>query len=223
MDGATELAATLARLGPFKALPAAELDRVTRKLVMHAARPGGIIFHAQDPAEMIWVVRDGLAVLLQQSSGGKSVALDLFQAGELIGCDCCLGEERYAYTAQAVTGVALIGLPCAAFRGWVKTQQAFAQRVLVDCGQRLRASRMMRSLGPEPVERRVVGTIALLAERFGTRLPLTRRAVGDLAGTTTETVIRVLSPLEKRRLLRSRRGLIEVPDLDALKKSLRQS
>ena len=60
----------------------------------------------------------------------------------------------------------------------------------------------------ETVEQRLCNFLFSLSVKFGTTLSLTREELGDLAGTTTETAIRVLSRLKAADIISSSRGKI---------------
>jgi len=47
------------------------------------------------------------------------------------------------------------------------------------------------------VEQRIASLLLMLASKLGTELPFTRQEIAEMAGTTTETAIRVLSRLAK--------------------------
>jgi CRP-like cAMP-binding protein len=62
----------------------------------------------------------------------------------------------------------------------------------------------------EPVEHRLCNFLFMLFIKFGTTLSLTREELAELAGTTTETAIRVLSRLKAGGIISSTRGRIVI-------------
>ena len=64
----------------------------------------------------------------------------------------------------------------------------------------------------ETVEHRLCNFLFMLFSKFGTTLLLTREELAELAGTTTETTIRVLSRLKTAGIISSRRGKIIILD-----------
>jgi CRP/FNR family transcriptional regulator len=83
-------------------------------------------------------------------------------------------------------------------------------------GQRLRvAHESIKSLAVEPVEPRLAATLLRLADRegrpsgMGVELPfhLTRQSLADMAGTTVETTIRVVSRWIRQGLVADDGGL----------------
>ncbi len=63
---------------------------------------------------------------------------------------------------------------------------------------------------------RVAARILAAASQFGRDVPLTRREIAEMAGTTVETAIRETRAFEKRGWIRLARGHIRVVDPDAL-------
>lgn len=72
-----------------------------------------------------------------------------------------------------------------------------------------------------PVAARIASVLLRLGEAFGATLPVTRRQVAELAGTTVETAIRVTNRLRRDQMLRMRRGEIVLRDPAGLRHRLR--
>ena len=82
-----------------------------------------------------------------------------------------------------------------------------ALRIISVLGERLRDTQgRLRDLAGERVEQRLAGTLLMLSSKLGTTLPFTRQEIADMAGTTTETAIRVMSRMKERGIIRSIRG-----------------
>ena len=75
----------------------------------------------------------------------------------------------------------------------------------------------LRDLAGERVEQRLARLLLMLSARLGTTLPFTRQEISDMAGTTTETTIRVLSQWKDRKIISSIRGQITIADETKLK------
>ncbi|MFC2003888.1 Crp/Fnr family transcriptional regulator, partial [Chloroflexota bacterium] len=79
------------------------------------------------------------------------------------------------------------------------------------------AQSRLKDLAGERVEQRLAQTLLMLSSRLGLTLPFTRQEIADMAGTTTETAIRILSRLKERKIIRSVRGKIIILDEAKLK------
>ena len=93
-------------------------------------------------------------------------------------------------------------------------------------GRRLRSAHdSVTSLAADPVETRLAATLLRLAERDGVRGPrglslpfhLTRQTLADMAGTTVETTIRVVTRWLKDGVLRNDGKRLVLPDIQALR------
>jgi CRP/FNR family transcriptional regulator len=96
-----------------------------------------------------------------------------------------------------------------------------ARRTLADLIERLtEAHEMMKSLAVERVERRIARQLLKLAQRLGVPdgaglrldLALSRQDLADMAGTTVETAIRVLSRWRAQGLVADRGGWLVITD-----------
>jgi CRP/FNR family transcriptional regulator len=88
--------------------------------------------------------------------------------------------------------------------------------LVASLSQRLRRSKETQSFDQEPVETRILHILVNLVEEFGNTIPLTRREIAEMAGTTVETCIRTFSRLEDEGLVSSTRGKITVKDTQVL-------
>jgi CRP-like cAMP-binding protein len=67
------------------------------------------------------------------------------------------------------------------------------------------------------VVQRIKRVLFHMAEKFGPRLNFTSVEIADLASTTTESVLRVLSDLRQKGIIEKRRGQIYVVKPEVLK------
>jgi len=86
-------------------------------------------------------------------------------------------------------------------------------RIINVLGERLRdAQNRLRDLAGERVEQRLASVLLMLSAKLGPILPFTRQELADMVGTTTETVIRIMSSLKDRRIIRTVRGKVTIID-----------
>jgi CRP/FNR family transcriptional regulator, nitrogen oxide reductase regulator len=93
-----------------------------------------------------------------------------------------------------------------------------ALKIIGVLGERLRdAQGRLRDFAGERVEQRLASVLLMLAAKIGPTLPFTRQEIADMAGTTTETAIRVMSILKDRNIIRSTRGKVTIIDEQKLR------
>jgi len=104
------------------------------------------------------------------------------------------------------------------FLAFLSNRPEVALRIVSILGGRLRdAQGRLRDLAGERVEQRLARTLLMLSGKLGPALPFTRQEIADMAGTTTETAIRVMSRLKDGGIIRSVRGRTLVIDEDKLR------
>ena len=80
-------------------------------------------------------------------------------------------------------------------------------------GGRLReAQNRLSDFAGERVEQRIARILLMLHAKIGPVLPFTKQEVADMAGTTVETAIRVISRLKSAGIIRSGRGKMTIID-----------
>lgn len=200
----------LAQVNPFQALPSSELDRLVTLAKEKNYGKGETIYAEGDPADSVWILRDGRVQIFKYTSEGRPLAIESLGSKELFGTLCRLGGNGRTYPCTAVAAT-----PCKAIRILDRTFLDFYNRypaivmgVCSLCSQRLNAIQGLSCLGQEPVEKRIANILLQLQKAHGNTLPFTKREVAELAGTTVETTIRTVSTFSKKGWVSSARGKI---------------
>ena len=187
-----------------------------------------VIFHEGDPATNLHVIVSGQVALRITTPAGDSATLDILGAGDMFGELALLPPAgRRSATAQALTPTNTIAVDVDEFTRLRTEEPAVAAgllTLLVERNRRLNG-RLIEALYV-PVEIRLIRRLLDLTDRFGTKasghaVTLSQDDLAGLAGTTRETVNRVLAHLAGEELLRVSRGRIELLDLLALERKAR--
>jgi len=121
--------------------------------------------------------------------------------------------KPYPASAQVVADTKILGIKKKDFLSFLSTRPWVALSIINILGGRLRdAQGRLKDLAGERVEQRLARTLLMLYSKLGPTLPFTRQEIADMAGTTTETAIRVTSQLKDRGIIRSIRGKIIILD-----------
>ena len=127
-------------------------------------------------------------------------------------------DQSFTASAVAVAPTRVLGIARQDFLDFLHNRPEVSLKIIGVLGGRLRdAQGRLRDLAGERVEQRLARTLLMLAAKIGPRLPFTRQEVADMAGTTTETTIRVLSSLKERGIIGSARGRIHILDQEKLR------
>jgi CRP/FNR family transcriptional regulator len=221
----TDVISPLAGLGLFSHLSHEELAAIEPLFEWREFEREEVLFAEGEPPEWLYIVVEGHVKLIKHSDDGRDVILHLAIPGDIVGGVSAFGRRPHPFTAQAL-------VPCTVLRvagrdfGWVMDAHPQVARstldVLVD--RLVEAHEMMKSMAVERVERRIARQLIKLTCRAGAPVhdgieivvPLVRQDVADLAGTTVETAIRVLSRWRRDGLVVTRAGHIVVTDVDRL-------
>lgn len=208
------------RQGPFVHLSETVLSRLKGKAQLHRFHREGCLFREGEPAEALWVIQKGWVRLVKRTADGKNLTLDLVTPKD---CLCGLSSfsgQVYLATALAVTPVEAVRLPTGLLRRILQSHGRFASCVVDTFSHRFHHMAQAYATAFAPVERRIVSVLLRLREDFGQTLPVTRREIAELTGTTVETAIRVTSQMRKDGLIRLKRGQVTLVDPKALERKV---
>jgi CRP/FNR family transcriptional regulator len=210
----------------FRALPASEVVALAAVGRRDHYRTREYIFAEGDPALWFCLVMTGRVKVLRQSRTGRDVVLELLGPGEPFGGVAVIEKRPYPASAQATEPSVILKIPRDAVLTLAERHPSFIRELALMIGRRLRTAHdSVKSLAVDPVGARLAGALLRLAEREGTRnahglaLPfhLTRQSLADMAGTTVETTIRVVSRWLKSGLVREEGARLVLPDVESLR------
>ncbi len=203
----------------FKRLPAPERKRLARVAQEKRYEKGGTIFREGQPAEAVWIVKSGRVHLMKFLADGKASTTCVMKSGEPFCCLPALDGKPYPVDAMAAIDSVVVRIPLAAFHRAMNRSATFTHETLCLFCDRLRQVEHKSCMIYEPVEARLAQVLIGLMKKFGQTIPLTRQELAEVAGTTHETAIRVLSRFRQQGLIRSTRGkttIIQPEKLQAL-------
>ena len=216
-----ELLELLADSSLFRGIAPAELG-----VVLGAAQPrrlsrGEFFFHQGEAAEAFFIIVEGRVRLSQITPEGHQVIIRFMSPSDGMGIIVALSNTVYPLSAEAVADSLALRWN---YDSTIKLMEQYPP--LAMNGLRLVAGRFQelqnryRELATERVERRVARAILRLARQTGRRtdegvlldLPLSRRDLGEMTGTTLYTVSRILSNWEQQGFVQSGRERIVIQD-----------
>lgn len=207
----------LAIAEPFKSLGPADRHSLASASRETRYAKGETVFRAGQPAEAVCLVKEGRVHLMKFLEGGQASTTCVMTGGDTF---CCLPAlDRQPYPADAVAAVdsVVVRIPTSAFHDLLQRNPLFLQRSLCLFCERLRQVEHRSCRIYDSVERRLAQSLLTLSKKFGTTIPLTKHELAELANTTVETTIRVLSQLKKQGILKSSRGSTTIVKPDTLK------
>jgi len=184
------------------------------------------IFFEGDKPEWLFIVKEGKVKLVKHSDTGKDVILQVFAPGEMFGETALFDHQPYLASAQAMEPTVILKLSRQDFLRFFGRHPFVATEMIMQLGRQLQeAHATIKSLAVDRVEQRIANILLKLADKLGINeeegvllnISLTRQDLADMAGTTVETAIRVMSRFTKNKVIKSQGGKILILNLRSLR------
>jgi CRP-like cAMP-binding protein len=185
---------------------------------------GEVVLRQGDPATCLFLVSAGAVRLSSVTRDGREVVVALLGTGDVFGESALLGRCS-PVEARAVGQTDVVAIAIPVLRDVLERHPATAEQLLRLVASRLhRTSRALEEALAGDVPARISHRLRDLAEEHGTtsregvtiRVPITQEELGRMVGASREAVNRTLGGLAARGLVRSRGGVVVIPDPDAL-------
>lgn len=209
----------------FARLDDEHLNLLSASLGSQTFPRGATIFHQGSVGNTLYLIVSGQVRIYTSSLLGQEISVVVFREGNFFGELSLLdGHERSA-SAVAMRATTTLTLHRTAFLQAIRTYPEIAVTVLEELSARLRhTNTYIEHLASISAPQRVIRTLLDLADQHGiieqgmTRidLHLTQDDLASLAGTTRETVNRVLGSLREQGLIRVERARLSVLNLTQL-------
>ncbi|HEU5226494.1 MAG TPA: Crp/Fnr family transcriptional regulator [Ktedonobacteraceae bacterium] len=201
-----------------------ELSAVARKRVF---RQSEVIFHRDDPGQVLYIVKEGKVKIALTSPDGQEVSLTVFGAGECFGELSILDGEPRSADAIALERVELYALQRQDFVNVVMNHPKIAVQVMKVISQRLRqADQQIEDLLFLDVYGRVAKKLLELSETHGAptaqgvriELRLTQQELASMVGASRESVNKVMGYFTDKRYIMTDKHKITLMKLADLRK-----
>ncbi len=215
---------------PFSAVPIlAPLTAEDRAALgplceLRAYEKGGVIFEEGQPALFIHFLFLG-RVKIVKAAPDRDLILEILGPGEPVGAVAVFEQRPFPATAVALEPSGTISIPEREFFHLVEKRPEITRRLLAGLTMRLMALNRRLADTTGSVEYRAARLFSTLAERVGQRradglfvpIHLSRQEIADLAGTTIETAIRIMSRWQKDGLVETEKDGFLIRQVDALR------
>lgn len=190
----------------LKRLTSAQRQRLAAVSREKRYAKGEAVFRQGEPAEAVCIVKAGRVHLMKFLDGGQASTTCVMTNGEAFCCLPALDRKPYPIDAIAAVDSTIVRIPTSAFHELLQQNPAFLEDSLCHFCDRLRQIEDRNCMIHESVERRLARTLLELSNKFGATIPLTKHELAEIADTTVETTIRILSDLRKQGVVKSSRG-----------------
>ena len=191
----------------FSDLGDRELDLLSQLVVTKVFPPDNLIVLAHDEGDSLYVIVRGQVKVSIISEDGREVILSMLGIGDFFGEMSLLDGKPRSATVISVEETEVVCLRRGDFVRLLDRVPEIAVKLLAGLTARLRtADRKIESLALMDVTGRVASALLQIADEIGQKDPRgtvvknrpTHQSLANMAGTTRETVSRVLKRLESQ-------------------------
>lgn len=192
----------------FENLPVESFDKLAIEIQFHKVPKGQIIFFSGDRRDRLFLLYDGYARIEQYDATDTFSYTDYIKKGNVFPYGGMFFDERYHYTASAVTQIEFFSIPMDLFESFSKknvNQLLFITQKLSKIleFQELR----LRNVVAASATDRVVQSLSILCMDLCRTenvlpFPISMKELAKLGATTRETVNQVLKKLREEKLIK---------------------
>lgn len=201
-----------------------ELDELDSNKRIITFKKGEVIFRERTFPNGLYCIHSGKVKLHKLGEEGREQIVRLAGPSNILGYRALLEDGAYSASATTIEASEICYFPKEVFMEVLKTNSQLALRLIKILTENLRtAENRMTSLTQKQTKERIAEALLILIASFGLNEEnvleaiLTRNDIGNIAGTTTETTIRVLSDFNKEKIIEIEGKKIKILDIDMLK------
>lgn len=228
MQNAQEtIAGLLAQAPMFRRLDAEDRKRIAAVSTLRDYERGAEVFAEGDPGSAFYFVTSGRVKVVKSTPAGKELILEIFGPGDPLGAVVAYEGKPFPATARALEPTRCVVTPREPFFRLLAEHPSLVRGLLSGLTLRLiELTNRLANLSGARVEERVARLFLQKLEELGRPergghylpLALTRQEIADLAGTTIETAIRIMSRWGKEGIVATEEGGFLVKERAALER-----
>jgi CRP-like cAMP-binding protein len=174
----------------------------------YEVKKGEQIFKEGDAVTGIFFIYEGILKVHNRWDKEKELIIRFAKQGDIIGHLGLGNDPLYPVSATALTPAVVCYLERSFFESTVTVNTHLAYKLMLFLADELQQShRSMRNLAHMSVKARIAQSLISLKNQFGIshtgsiNLELTRQDIASFAGTTYETLFKVVNELTKRNII----------------------
>lgn len=183
-------------------------------------KKGEYIFKEGTRPHGVYCVNTGKIKLVKTGDDGREKILRLVKTGDPLGYRSLLSGDKYSSSAIALDNCGVCFIPKELFLGILQRNSDLSLEMMKLLSDDLKKAEMqVTHLAQKPVRERIAEAILFIKETYGfeadgrtVNAAFSRDDIANLAGTATETAIRLLSEMNKDGVIELIGKKIMIPD-----------
>ncbi len=222
-------ASYLKQVSLFASLPDEDVRTLMSVAKRRTFRSGEVIFHRDDPGQVLYVIKEGKVKICLISPDGQEIALVVFGKGECFGELALLDGLPRSADAIALEKVECYTLQRGDFHGSIMRNPKIAIQVLEVLSKRLRSTdQQVEDLIFLDVYGRVAKKLLELSETHGTKVDdgtrievrLTQQELASMVGASRESVNKVMGYFTDKKFISSDKHRITLHRVEDLRRRI---
>jgi CRP-like cAMP-binding protein len=192
----------------LKTLKTDELIRISACKTSKIIRKGEVLFKEGEHLNGVFCIKDGVCKVSKMSENGRNQIISLIQKGNMLGERSLISDEISNLTAIALSDMEVCFIPKEEIIKDLEKNPTFTLDVLKTMANSLKsADNMVVNMAQKSVKQRLAETLLHLLEKFNINkdgaidIQLSREDIANIIGTATESAIRILSELNKKKII----------------------
>jgi CRP/FNR family transcriptional regulator, cyclic AMP receptor protein len=211
----------------FCDLPAPALQALEKIKHTTVYPEGAVLFVEHQEPRGIFVVCRGAVKLSASTSNGKTMIVKIARSGEVLGLGASLSGKPYEMTAVTLDPCQINFVKREDFLRFLKDDVQICMRVAEQLSEKYQAvCKEIRSLGLSHSAAEKLANLLLewsssheesSKSELRVKLRLTHEEIGQMIGTSRETVTRLLADFKRHQIVSARGSTLVIRDLAALR------
>ncbi|WP_339661484.1 Crp/Fnr family transcriptional regulator [uncultured Polaribacter sp.] len=196
------------KFNSLKELTKDELIRITACKTSRVIKKGDVIFKEGDHLNGVFCIKEGVCKVSKMSENGRNQIINLIHKGNIIGERSLISDEISNLTAIALSDMDVCFIPKEEIIKDLEKNPSFTLEVLKTMANSLKtADNLVVNMAQKSVKQRLAETLLHLEGKFKTNskgaidIHLSREDIANIIGTATESAIRLLSELKKKKII----------------------
>jgi CRP/FNR family transcriptional regulator, nitrogen oxide reductase regulator len=215
---------TVERCRLFAGLSPDDYTAIHRAAVAKRFARGEMLYLEGDSITQVILLASGSVKISKLGTGGEEVILRLVPSGEVLGAVCLFSSGTHGATAEVFRDCRALAWEARSFKALLTRCPMLNQNLVAILEERLRELEdRFREVATNRVGPRVALQLLRLLKSIGrpaeggVEVCLSREELAQMTGTTLYTVSRLLSAWEERGLVKPRREVVEICDVESLR------
>jgi CRP-like cAMP-binding protein len=214
----------------FRGLTAEDRRRLAGVSAVRVYEKGDLVFSEGDPSDHIFTILSGRVKVAKIVAPGREVILEIFGPGDPLGAIVAYEGRPFPASAIAIERSLCLAVRRAAFFELMERHPTLVRGYLVGMAHRiLELTRRIPEVSGGRVEARFAHLFLKFSDKMGKPtadgvfipFPLSRQELSEMAGTTLETTIRLMSRWGKEGVVRTEKDGFVLENRAELERLLR--